>query len=66
LLTSRGLSGFYSEAGLLPLDDPGFKDLVTSLQLDAFQETFIVTAVVCFMTIAPALLLGGSTRGKGP
>jgi MFS family permease len=58
LLTTRGLSGFYAEAGLIPLDDPRFEDLLQGLQLDAFQETFIVTAAVCFAAILPALLLG--------
>jgi MFS family permease len=58
LLTSRGLGGFYAEAGLLPLDDPRFEDLVRGLQVDAFQETFLVTAVICFVSILPALLLG--------
>jgi MFS family permease len=58
LLTTRGLSGFYAEAGLIPLDDPRFEDLLAGLQVDAFQETFIVTAAVCFATVLPALLLG--------
>lgn len=58
LLTTRGLGGFYAEAGLVPLDDPRFETLVRGIQLDAFQETFAVTAVICFATLAPALLLG--------
>ena len=58
LLTTRGLSGFYAEAGLIPLDDPRFEQLLEGLQVDAFQETFAVTAAVCFATLAPALLLG--------
>jgi MFS family permease len=58
LLTSRGLGGFYAEAGLVPLDDPSFEQLVEGLQVDAFQETFLITAVVCLVSILPALLLG--------
>jgi MFS family permease len=57
LLTTRGLSGFYAEAGLVPLDDPHFSELIRGLQVDAFQETFIVTAIVCFASMLPALLL---------
>jgi len=58
LLTTRGLSGFYAEAGLIPLDDPRFESLLRGLQVDAFQKTFLVTAAVCFATLLPALLLG--------
>jgi MFS family permease len=58
LLTTHGLSGFYAEAGLIPLDDPRFEDLLQGLQIDAFQETFAVSAAVCFAAILPALLLG--------
>jgi hypothetical protein len=58
LLTTRGLSGFYAEAGLIPLDDPRFEELLAGVQVDAFQETFAVTAAVCFATVLPALLLG--------
>jgi MFS family permease len=57
LLTTQGLSAFYAEAGLVPLDDPRYGDLIRALQVDAFQETFIVTAGVCFSSILPALLL---------
>jgi EmrB/QacA subfamily drug resistance transporter len=58
LLTSRGLGGFYTEAGLIPLDDPAFEDLVRGLQVEAFQETFLVTGIICFISILVALLLG--------
>jgi MFS family permease len=58
LLTTHGLSSFYAEAGLIPLDDPRFEELLEGLQVDAFRETFLVTAAVCFATLAPALLLG--------
>jgi MFS family permease len=58
LLTSRGLGSFYTQAGLIPLDDPGFEDRLLDLQVDAFQETFLVTAIVCFATMGLALLLG--------
>jgi MFS family permease len=57
LLTTRGLSGFYAEAGLIPLDDPRFETLLRNLQVDAFRETFLVTAAVCFATLLPALFL---------
>jgi len=57
LLTTRGLGGFYAQAGLIPLDDPRFVDLVRDVQVDTFHETFRATAYVCFATIIPALLL---------
>jgi EmrB/QacA subfamily drug resistance transporter len=63
LLTTRGLGSFYSQAGLIPLDDPEFEAQLRGLQLDSFQDTFIVTAAVCFATLLPALLLGNK-RGE--
>jgi EmrB/QacA subfamily drug resistance transporter len=62
LLTSRGLGGFYAEAGLIPLDDPRFEESLVGLQVDAFQETFLVAAGVCFLTLLPALLMGSRAR----
>jgi MFS family permease len=62
LLTTRGLSGFYAEAGLIPLDDPAFESQLRNLQLDSFSDTFIVTAAICFATLLPALLLGRQRR----
>jgi MFS transporter, DHA2 family, triacylglyceride efflux pump len=62
LLTTRGLSGFYAQAGQIALDDPQFERLLRGLQLNSFRDTFIVTAIVCFATLLPALLLG---RSKG-
>jgi hypothetical protein len=62
LLTTRGLSGFYAEAGLIPLDDPRLEDLLQGLQVDAFQETFLVTGAVCLAAVLPALLLGRAKR----
>ena len=58
LLTSRGLGGFYAEAGLIALDDPRFEDLVAGLQVDAFREVFAVTGVICLFTLVPAAFLG--------
>jgi len=58
LLTTRGLGGFYAEAGLLPLGDPRFADMVVELQVDAFREVFLVTAAVCLLAMLPAALLG--------
>jgi MFS family permease len=58
LLTSRGLGGFYSEAGLIPLDDPRFIDRVAGLELRTFHQIFGVAAAVCFATLLPALRLG--------
>ena len=57
LLTTRGLGSFYAEAGLIRLDDPQFEELLRGLQVDAFQETFVVTAIVCFLTAIPAILV---------
>jgi hypothetical protein len=61
LLTSRGLGGFYAEAGLISLGDPRFDDLLVGLQVDAFREVFIVTGVVCLLTLLPAAFLGRAT-----
>ena len=58
LLTSRGLGSFYSQAGLIPLDNPRFEDLVIGLEVDAFQEVFVVTGIVLLLTLLPAALLG--------
>ncbi len=63
LLTTRGLHGFYVEAGLVPLDDPRYVDVVKGLEVDSFQTTFLVTALVCFGATLPALLLG---KGEPP
>jgi MFS family permease len=63
LLTSRGLGGFYAEAGLIPLDDPRFRELVTGVQVDAFREVFLVTGVICLLTLLPAALLGRQEGG---
>jgi MFS family permease len=57
LLTSRGLGGFYSEAGLVPLDDPRFVEKIGTLQVDAYHNTFVAAAIVCFLAVLPALLL---------
>jgi EmrB/QacA subfamily drug resistance transporter len=58
LLTTQGLSGFYAEAGLVPLDDPRFAEILRGLELDSFHDTFLVAAVVSFVSVLPALLLG--------
>lgn len=58
LLTSRGLGGFYAEAGLVSLGDPRFEELVVGLQVDAFQEVFLATGLICFLTLVPAAFLG--------
>ncbi|HXH21130.1 MAG TPA: MFS transporter [Dehalococcoidia bacterium] len=62
LLTTRGLGGFYAEAGLIPLDEPKYIELLVSLEVDAFQDTFRVTGLVCMATALPALLLGWRRR----
>jgi hypothetical protein len=63
LLTTRGLGGFYSEAALVPLDDPRFLERLRDLEAGSFSETFLVTAAVCFAGLLPAFVLG---RGKDP
>ena len=62
LLTTRGLGNFYTDAGLIPLDDPNFQTQVRNLQVDSFSDTFIVTAAVCFTTLLPAFFLDRRTR----
>ena len=64
LLTTRGLGGFYAEAGLIPLDEPRYADLVRGLEVGAFGDTFLATAVVCFACVLPALFL--ERRGYAP
>ncbi len=61
LLTTQGLSGFYAEAAKVPLGQAGYSEIVLGLQVDAYQDTFLVTAVVCFVALIPAALLG---KGK--
>jgi MFS family permease len=63
LLTTRGLGSFYTEAGLVPLDDPQFLDRLRDLEVNTFSETFLVTAAVCALSLVPALMLG---RGRKP
>jgi MFS family permease len=65
LLTTRGLSGFYAQAGLISLDDPEFESQLRDLQLGSFSDTFIVTAAVCFATLLPALFLGRARDEAG-
>jgi MFS family permease len=57
LLTTRGLGGFYADAGTISLDTPGYEDLVRGLQVGAFRDTFIAAAIVCFATLVPAFFL---------
>ena len=66
LLTTQGLSGFYSQAGLIPLDDPRFADLVRGLQIDAFRHSFLIAAWICFATVIPAAFLGLGRRIDSP
>ena len=42
----------------IALDDPAYKELLTHFEVTTFSDTFIVTALVCFVAILPALLLG--------
>ena len=58
LLTSRGLGRFYERAAGIALDDPAYKELLTHFEVTTFSDTFIVTALVCFLAILPALMLG--------
>jgi MFS family permease len=63
LLTTRGLGGFYAEAGLIPLDDPRYVEILTGLTVESFTRAFTVTALVCFLATIPAFFLGrGSTE----
>lgn len=54
LLTTRGLSGFYTSAGQVDITDPNFIDRVIGLEVDSFRSGFLVTAAVCFITLIPA------------
>lgn len=58
LLTSRGLGRFYERAAGIALDDPAYRRLVTEFEVTTFSETFVVTALVCFFAVLPALWLG--------
>ena len=57
LLTTRGLSGFYTSAGQVDITDPNFIDRVIGLEVDSFRSGFVVTAAVCFVALIPC---GGS------
>jgi MFS family permease len=63
LLTTHGLSGFYASAGLIPLDDPRYAELIKGLELGSFSDTFVVAALVCFAIAIPAALLGRRSEG---
>ena len=58
LLTSRGLGRFYERAAGIALDDPAYQELLTEFEVTTFSETFVVTALVCFLAILPAMWLG--------
>jgi len=64
LLTTRGLGGFYAEAGLVPLGDPRYADLLRGLEVSSFRDTFLVTGLVCFAAAIPAALLGRGAAGR--
>ena len=57
LLTTRGLGGFYADAGLIPFTDPQYVERVIGLQVGSFRETYLVAAAVCFLSVIPALFL---------
>jgi MFS family permease len=57
LLTTKGLGGFYAEAGLIPLDDPRYADLLRGLEVSAFRDTFLAAGLVCLATTIPARFL---------
>lgn len=58
LLTSRGLGRFYERAAGIALDDPAYQELLTEFEVTTFSDTFVVTALVCFVAIVPATWLG--------
>jgi len=64
LLTTRGLGGFYASAGLIPLDDPRYTELLKGLEVNAFSHTFVSAAIICFVAIVPAALLGRGPAGR--
>jgi EmrB/QacA subfamily drug resistance transporter len=64
LLTTRGLGSFYTEAGLVPLDDPQFLERLRQLEVSTFSETFVVTAAVCFAGLLPGVLLGRGSKAE--
>ncbi len=64
LLTTRGLGAFYASAGLIPLDDPRYADLLTGLQVSSFRHTFFVTGLVCFLAVLPTYFLGRGLERK--
>jgi EmrB/QacA subfamily drug resistance transporter len=57
LLTTRGLSGFYTSAGQVELTDPRYFDLVIGLEVESFRHVFLVSGIVCFLALIPALAL---------
>ncbi|HEX5368673.1 MAG TPA: MFS transporter [Dehalococcoidia bacterium] len=64
LLTTHGLSGFYASAGLIPLNDPHYTNLIQGLELSSFRNTFEVTAAICFAIAIPAAMLGHNTQAE--
>jgi MFS transporter, DHA2 family, triacylglyceride efflux pump len=65
LLTTRGLAGFYAQAGLIALDDPRYVDLIKGLEIGSFHRTFLTAALVCLGATLPALLLGRGPVAEG-
>jgi len=63
LLTTRGLGGFYAEAGLIPLEDPRFSERVRDLEVAAFQEVFLAAAAVSMLAVLAAMMMGGRKAG---
>jgi len=57
LLTTRGLSGFYTSAGQVELTDPSYFSKVIGLEVDSFQHVFVISGIVLFLALVPALAL---------
>src|SRR6185295_20061427 len=66
LLTTRGLSGFYTSAGAVDITDPNFIDLVIGLEVDSFRSGFLVTSAVCFAALVPVWWLRMERREAYP
>ena len=65
LLTTQGLSGFYTEAARVPLDQAEYGAVVIGLQVEAYRETFLAAAAVCFLALIPAALLDRGKASQG-
>jgi hypothetical protein len=63
-LTAWGLHRFdvLGKAELPPLTDLGYLDSLTRITAQVLRETFLISSIVSFVTLLPAMTLRGRER----